>query len=183
MGALVRNWWMMAIRGGLAIVFGLTVLMWPDITLSHIVVLFGVYAMLDGGWTGAAAVRASAAAFEAWPLLIEGLASIALGLLALMWPTVPRELVYVLAGWGLATGALELLAARSLPRSRPAAWLLGTAGASSLFLALLVLVLPYASVDFVSRVIAAYAQVFGVALLLAALDFPRGRPSGRAVAP
>jgi uncharacterized membrane protein HdeD (DUF308 family) len=181
MHALVRNWWMIAARGVLAMVFGGAVLTWPDI--SHIVVLFGLYAVLDGLWTTLAALRVAAPAFGSWPLLLEGLASITLGGLALLWPMVPRELVYLLAGWGVATGVMELSAANSVPRSRPAAWLLGTAGASSLFLALLVLLLPYGADDLVSRVIAAYAQVFGVALLVAALDFPRGRSDGRDLIP
>jgi len=183
MQSLVRNWWMMAIRGALAIGFGVAVLTWQNLTLSHVVALFGVYALLDGIWTVAAALRVAGSAFQAWPLLAEGVASIALGALALAWPVVPRELVYLLAGWGVATGVMELAAAGAIPRSRPAAWLLATAGVSSLFLALLVLMLPHADVDLVSRVIAAYAQVFGVALLLAALDFPRGRSDGRAVIP
>jgi uncharacterized membrane protein HdeD (DUF308 family) len=83
----------------------------------------------------------------------------------------------MLAAWGLATGALELVAAWDVPRARPAFWLLLTGGASSLFLAILVLVLPYAGIDSVDRVIAASAQIFGVALLLAALDFPRRAPA------
>jgi uncharacterized membrane protein HdeD (DUF308 family) len=181
MHSLVRNWWMMAVRGALAIVFGGAVLMWPD--LPHVVVLFGLYAAVDGAWTVVAAMRVAAPAFGSWPLLLEGMASMTLGTVALLWPMVPRELVYLLAGWGVATGVMELSAANSVPRSRPAAWLLGTAGASSLFLALLVLLLPYGADDLVSRVIAAYAQVFGVALLVAALDFPRGHSDSHDLIP
>jgi uncharacterized membrane protein HdeD (DUF308 family) len=170
---LVRNWWMMAIRGGLAIAFGLAVLLWPGVTLSDVVVLFGVYAVLDGAWTIGAGARASARLFDAWPVVLEGAVSVALGLLALLWPFVPRGVVYVLAGWGLITGVLELVAAVRLPREGAGHWLLGTAGLSSLFLAGLILLLPRADSDVVVRVIATYAQVFGSVLLLAALLFAR----------
>jgi uncharacterized membrane protein HdeD (DUF308 family) len=183
MRALVQNWWMMAIRGVLAIGFGVAVLMWPDVTLSTMVVLFGAYAVLDGGWAIAAAVRAIEVVRDAWPVLCEGVASLALGALALVWPTVPMTFVYLLAAWGVATGIFELIAAIDTPRARPAHWLLATGGASSLFLAVLVLLLPFADTDIIARVIAAYAQIFGVALLLAALDFPRRRAMDAGTAP
>ncbi len=57
LGSLVRTWWMMAIRGGLAIALGLAVLLWPGVTLSSVVLLFGVYAILDGAWAIGAGAR------------------------------------------------------------------------------------------------------------------------------
>jgi len=179
--ALVRNWWMMAIRGALAIAFGLTVQLWPGVTLSLVVVLFGVYAVLDGAWALAAAGRASV--LDAWPVALEGGVSMALGGLALLWPFVPREAIYVLAGWGILTGVLEIVAATAVPRSRAEHWLLATGGVSSMFLAGLILLLPRADLDVVVRVISVYAVVFGVVLLVAAFGFRRGgvatAPSGR----
>jgi len=170
--SLVRNWWMMAIRGVLAIAFGVSIVVWPSVTLSIVVLLFSVYAILDGAWTISAGTRTSTRAFDAWPLLLEGAVSVGLGLVALAWPFVPRQFVYVLAAWGLITGVLELVAAIRLPRSAAGHWLLGTAGVSSLFLAALALLLLHADDDFIMRVMAAYALVFGTVLLLAAIFFP-----------
>jgi uncharacterized membrane protein HdeD (DUF308 family) len=45
---LIRNWWMLVIRGLAAIVFGLMALIWPGIPLIVLVVLFGAYALVDG---------------------------------------------------------------------------------------------------------------------------------------
>jgi uncharacterized membrane protein HdeD (DUF308 family) len=137
--SLIHNWWMIAIRGVLAIAFGLAVLLGPRVTLSTVTVLFGVYAILDGGWTLAAARRASERLLEAWPVVLEGAVSIGLGLLALFFPFVWRQFFYALAFWGVVTGVLELIAAIRLPREGAGHWMLGTAGASSLFLALMIL--------------------------------------------
>jgi uncharacterized membrane protein HdeD (DUF308 family) len=175
---LIRNWWMMAVRGGLAIAFGLVVLLWPDVTLSVVVVLFGVYALLDGGWTIAAAIRASGTGLGAWPVLLEGVVSVGLGALALSAPFVPRQFIDILAGWGIATGVLELVAALYLPREGAGRWLLATAGVSSLFLAFLILLLRHADVERVVHVIAAYALVFGIVLLSTAMRVP-GRTAAR----
>lgn len=187
LASLVHNWWMMAIRGVLAIAFGVSITVWPHVTLSIVVLLFGVYAIVDGVWTIGAGTRASTRVFDAWPVLLEGVVSVGLGLLALAWPFVPRQFVYVLAAWGLITGVLELVAAIRLPRKGAGYWLLGTAGVSSLFLAGLILLLPHADDGFVVRVMAAYAEVFGAVLLFAAIFFPRDvrrdeRATGRNVA-
>jgi uncharacterized membrane protein HdeD (DUF308 family) len=172
LSSLVRNWWMMAIRGVLAIAFGMSIVVWPGATLSIVVLLFSVYAILDGAWTIGAGTRASMRVVDAWPVLLEGAVSVGLGLVALAWPFVPRQFVYVLAAWGLITGVLELVAAVRLPRSAAGHWLLGTAGVSSLFLAALLLVLPHADDHLIMRVMAAYALAFGTVLLLAAIFFP-----------
>lgn len=172
--ALVRNWWMMAIRGVLAIAFGAALLLWPGVTFSIVVLLFGVYAIVDGGWSIAAANRAATRLTQTWPVLLEGMVSVAIGVLALVWPFMPRSFVHLLVFWGVLTGVLELTAAIRLPLQRAASWVLGTAGASSLVLALMLFLLTRADDDAVVRVMATYAQVFGVATLLAATLFSRG---------
>lgn len=99
MMALVRNWWMVAIRGGLAMLFGASILLWPNSTLFSVVLLFGVYAVLDGLWAMSSACRASKHLLDAWPVALEGVVSLALGLLSLVWPFISRELIYFIAGW------------------------------------------------------------------------------------
>ena len=173
---LVRNWWMMAIRGVLAMAFGVSLVTWPGLTLSIVVLLFGIYAMLDGAWSIAAGMRASTRPGDVWPVLLEGGVSIALGIVALAWPFVPRSFIYMIAAWGVITGVLELAATIRLPSGKAGYWLLATAGVSSLFLALLLLILPHADDGFVVRVMATYAQVFGIVILFAAFLFARDVP-------
>ena len=178
--SLVRNWWMIAIRGFLAITFGIIVYVWPDVTLSMIVIVFGAYAIADGVWAIAAGVHASARIIDGWPIWLEGVVSVGLGVVALFHPFFPRRILWELAAWGMATGVLEIIMAAGVPRSRPAHILLLTGAASSVFLAVLLLMLPYAGGPTIVRIISAYAQVFGVVLILAAADF--AREHGRAVA-
>jgi uncharacterized membrane protein HdeD (DUF308 family) len=173
LAVLVHNWWMMAIRGVLAVSFGVALTVWPGLTLSNVVVFFGVYAVLDGAWSIAAGLCATSRVFDTWPVLVEGIVSVGLGATAIAWPFLPRGFVYLLAAWGIITGALELAAAVRLPRTSRAHWLLATAGLSSLFLAVVVALLPHADEHLIARAIAVYAEVFGVGLFLAALSFPR----------
>lgn len=184
LSALVRNWWMMAARGLLAMLFGVALAAWPGVTLPAVVVLFATYAVLDGAWAVAAGARASSRRLEAWPVGLEGVVSIALGILALVWPFVSREFISLVVLWGLLTGVLELATALAVPREATGRWLLATGGASSLFLAVLVQLLPRADAAGIVRLIAVYALVFGLALFLAAVLFRRaGGPASLEGAP
>jgi uncharacterized membrane protein HdeD (DUF308 family) len=182
MAGLVRNWWMMAARGGLAILFGLALLLWPTLTLSIVVVLFAAYAILDGLWAVGAGFRAAAGPLAAWPVVLEGALSVALGVLAVTWPFVSREFIHWIAGWGIVTGVLELVTATALPRESAEPWLLGMGGASSLFLGLLILLLPFAAVESVALLLGIYALVFGALLCLGAVAF-RQRRGARPASP
>ncbi len=47
-----RNyWWLMGLRGLLAVVFGVIAIVWPHVTLLVLVLLFGAY-VRPGGWGG-----------------------------------------------------------------------------------------------------------------------------------
>ena len=105
MDRLVRGWWMMGIRGILALAFGGAVLAWPRLDFGAVVFLFGCYALLDGIWTLAAALRVSGKTLAAWPVALEGLVSMVLGGLIFGWPFVPSPDIRFMAFWGLATGA------------------------------------------------------------------------------
>ena len=177
MNRLVRHRWMMVVRGALAGAFGLLLLGWPGITLPTVVVLFAAYAMADGVWAIVAATRVSNRRFDAWPVALEGVVGTALGGIALAWPLrISRELVVVIAVWGVVTGVLELIAAARLARATAARWLLATGGVTSLFLAVLVLMLLHADVETIARLMGAYALLFGVATILATVQVDTAGP-------
>ncbi len=167
---LGRNWWMVGARGLLAVMFGLAVLLRPGLSLNLLVATFGVYAVLDGAWAVASALWVSRVSFATWPVLFEGVVSLGVGWLALAWPLVPRDGVFAIAAWGLLTGILELLAAARLPRRSAGAWLLLTGGGFSLFLAVLILLLPHAGEPAIARAVGIYALFFGGLLVAAAVS-------------
>ncbi len=45
---LIRNWWALALRGVFGILFGLAAFLFPGITLGALILLFAIYAVLDG---------------------------------------------------------------------------------------------------------------------------------------
>jgi len=182
MNTLANNWWLVVLRGGLAGLFGLSILAWPNLTLGLLVVLFGTYAILDGVCAFVSALRAASRPVEGWPVMSEGLVSLVFGILAFVWPWVPRNVVHLIASWGVLTGVLELVGAARLPRTRAGHWFLGLGGLSSLLLAGLLFAVPRANQHYVMWIIAGYTLVFGALLCLTGLRLravtPAIRPSG-----
>ena len=48
LGLVARDWWVFAIRGIAALVFGVLAFIWPETTLTVLVFLFGAYVLVDG---------------------------------------------------------------------------------------------------------------------------------------
>lgn len=168
---LGKSWWMVALRGALALLLGVLMLGRPYWPLNLLVALFGIYALLDGTWAIVSALRVDRVRFAGWPVLFEGLASVAVGTLALTWPLIPREIVLAIATWGLLTGVMEVIAGFRVPPLGAGRWLLVTGGVCSLFLSGLILALPHAMTPSLVRIIGAYAVIFGMSLWAAALAF------------
>ena len=181
---LVKNWWMITCRGILAVLFGAIILLWRIPVLDAVIVSFGTYAIADGILSIASALRVARPRTAGWPIALEGIVSVVLGVFAFTWPFFPHRVIAVLVAWGVLTGIFEIVAAVRLPRNLAAHWLLGTGGASSVFLALVVLALPRAGSDRVALALAVYAITFGIVMLLAAFRFRlANRPrSARSVA-
>jgi uncharacterized membrane protein HdeD (DUF308 family) len=162
-GTLSRNWWILAIRGVAAILFGIGAFLWPGITLTVLVLLFGAYALVDGVF----AVRKEQERW--WMMILEGLAGIALGVLTFVWPGITAlVLLYFIAAWSIVTGAFEIAAAIRLRKEIEGEWMLALAGIASMLFGILLVVLPGPGALALIWLIGAYALVFGILLLMLA---------------
>ena len=172
---LARNWWALALRGLAAILFGIAALVVPHIALVVLIALFGAYALVDGIFAIVGAVRAAERHMRWWPLLVEGLAGIVIGVLTFVWPGLTAlVLLYFIASWAIVTGVFEILAAVRLRREITGEWLLGLTGVLSVVFGLLLIIFPGAGALTVVWLIGVYALVFGVVLVGLALRL-RGR--------
>ena len=74
MPMLLRSWWILALRGVLAVALGVLVLALPGVTLLTLIGLFAVYALLTGIVALAGALRNRSHGADWWWLLVLGLA-------------------------------------------------------------------------------------------------------------
>lgn len=164
---LSQNWWLVLMRGVLAILFGLAAFIWPGITLLTLIVIFGVYAIVDGViaiWTGFSRTREAP---RWWMFLIEGLVSLGAGIAALVWPGVATlVLIYIIASWAVFTGILEIVAAVRLRHEITNEWFLALGGVLSIGLGILLFLQPAAGGLAIVWMIGAYALLFGILLVI-----------------
>ena len=166
---LARNWWTVAFRGAIAIIFGLAALFWPDITLTALVFIFGAFVLVSGVLLVIAAFRDGLNHTHAWLLLLEGIIGIAIGIMVFIWPAITAlVLLYLIAAWAIVTGILEIIAAIQVRKEIENEWLLALAGIASVLFGILLIVWPMAGALAILWIIAAYAIVFGVLLLILA---------------
>jgi len=86
---------------------------------------------------------------------------------ALLWPGLTAiGLVYVIAGWAVATGVLKILTAVLLRTQVENGWLLAGSGALSVLFGVLLVVLDSSDVPYLAPFIGGFAVVVGLALIV-----------------
>jgi uncharacterized membrane protein HdeD (DUF308 family) len=167
---LIRNWWLVALRGVAALLFGALAFLRPAATVAALILLFGAYAVVNGVFTIVAAVaNRRGEPHWAW-LLISGVLSVALGVLTLAMPGVTGiVLLYLIAAWAIVTGVSEIATAIRLRRVITGEWLLIAAGVVSVLFGFFLIVFPGAGALAVVLWIGTYAIILGI--LLVALGF------------
>jgi uncharacterized membrane protein HdeD (DUF308 family) len=162
---LTRNWWAVLLRGILAVIFGIMALAWPGLTLEVLIIFFGAYAIVEGGFNVLYAIQNRT--YPGWWVhLLEGLVSLVAGLLAFVWPGITAfVLLYVIAFWAIVTGVMEIIAAWRLRQVIAREFWLGLSGLVSLIFGVLAILFPGAGALAIVTLIAAYALIFGVMLV------------------
>lgn len=177
---LARDWWVLLLRGIIAILFGVLAWLQPGISLVALVLLFGAYALADGAlgvWTAIAGRKEQE---HWWVWLLWGLIGIGVGLLTFLAPGVTAlALLFYIAIWAIATGALEIVAAIRLRKEIAGEWLLILAGLASIVFGVVLVAQPAAGALALLWLIAAYAVTFGILLVILAF---RVRAFGRQLA-
>jgi uncharacterized membrane protein HdeD (DUF308 family) len=177
---LSRSWWVLLVRGLIAIAIGIVAWFRPGLSLAALVLLFGAYMLADGilgVWTAVTGRKEH----EDWGLvLLWGLIGVGVGILTLVAPGLTAiALLFYVAAWAIATGVLEIVAAIRLRKEMRNEWLLIVGGIVSVALGVLLMARPGAGVITLVWLIGSYAVIFG--LLLVILSF-NVRSFGRGLA-
>ena len=177
---MTQNWWAIALRGLVAVLFGIAAFVWPGITLWVLVALFGAYALVDGIFAIVESFRRDVVGERWWALLFEGFVGIAIGVLTFMWPRLTAMgLLYLIAFWAIVTGVFEVITAIRLRHEISGEWMMALIGVLSVALGFLLVAFPVAGALSVVLMIGAF--VFAMGALMIALGFKlrsMRRPSG-----
>jgi uncharacterized membrane protein HdeD (DUF308 family) len=174
---LSSAWWILAIRGAAAIVFGVLALVWPGITILALVIVFGAYAIVDGVFALVGAIRGVPGESRPW-LALVGVLGIVAGILVFVWPGITTlVLLMLIAAWFVVTGIFEIVAAIRLRAVLENEWMTVVSGVLSVVFGILLFIWPVRGAIALAWLIGVFAIVYGAALLVAAFRM-RGLTSG-----
>jgi uncharacterized membrane protein HdeD (DUF308 family) len=157
---------LLIVRGIVGVVFGLVAFAWPGITIAALVVIFGVYAIIDGVTNLMLGITRRTARNRAWVHALQGIVGIAAGVLTFIWPIVTAlVLVLFIASWAIVTGIFEIVAAIKLRKEITGEWMLALSGLLSVAFGVLVFAFPGAGAVGIAWVLGAYAMAAGVILI------------------
>lgn len=162
------NWWLLALRGLVAMLFGVLAFMWPGATLITLVWLFGAFALVNGILSLVLAAKTKGYP-KVGSLIFGGLLGILAGLLAFVMPGITAlGLLILIAAWAIVTGIMELVAAVRLRKIINNEWLLVLAGIASVVFGILLLFQPAAGALVLIWWIGAWALLSGILLMILA---------------
>jgi uncharacterized membrane protein HdeD (DUF308 family) len=161
---LAQRWWMLLVRGILAILFGTIAFAWPGITVLFLTTLFALFAIIDG------VIAMSVGLHTRWTgLTVLGGVGVLIGILALAFPGATAfTLLFIIAGWAIVRGAAEIAAAVQLRKVIPNEWALIFGGTLSVLFGVLLFANPAAGALSVIWIIGTYAILIGLLLIYAA---------------
>ena len=163
---LSRYWWLLALRGVAAILFGVLAFVWPGLTIGVLVLLFGVYVIVDGVTSLVVGFSQRTTNDRWWVTMLEGLVGVAAGVLTIVYPGITAVLLlYFIAAWAILTGILEITAAIRLREVIDGEWALGLSGLLSILLGVALVIFPGTGALAIVWLIGAYAIAFGALMV------------------
>jgi uncharacterized membrane protein HdeD (DUF308 family) len=168
------TWKSALVRGAIAIVLGIIAIFWPDTAIFTFMLIWGIWALVDGVAVLFLAFQPESRAART-RLLVQGGIGVVFGLLIVTHPGISASVVTWLAGvWFVGRGLLEALAAFG---TSPRGLLLASA-AIDIVLGVLFMVNPGGSAKGITVVLGIVALVWGIALIVIGLAW-RKQPTSQ----
>ncbi|UGQ58558.1 HdeD family acid-resistance protein [Rhodococcus pyridinivorans] len=167
---LKQIWWVVLLRGILAVLFGVVALVWPGITVWALVVVFAAYAIIDGIVLVVQSVRDKPEGWGWW--LAMGIVSVLAGLVALFWPGITAlALLYVIAFYAILFGITGIVGGIRFRKVPESGWVWSVlAGVVAVLFGIVLLIFPGEGILSLIVLLGIYAILFGVLLVILAFQ-------------
>ena len=165
------------LRGIVGIAAGLLAMLWPKVTLLFLVMLFGVYAFVDGVTNVSMGFRETADRGRSSVMVFQGIIGMLAGVLAWVWPGITTlALVLWIAAWAIITGILEVAVAIRFRRELQREWILLLSGILAIGFGVLMAAFPAIGAVSLAWALGAYAVASGILLVAVAMRVRTKRP-------
>lgn len=179
-GMMRMHWWMWLIRGIILVIFGVLAWLWPGLTVTSLVWVFGIYAVVDGIF---AIVHGFSTDDDRWLWVLLGIAAIIAGFWFVVFPGLSAvALMVLIAAWWFVSGIFQIIAAIRLRKQIENEWLLGLLGLISVIAGLVFMIFPASGAISLIWVIGIYAIIIGIGEIIHAFRV-RQLPANHAINP
>lgn len=167
--SLKQGWWLLLIRGIAAIVFGLLAFFMPGLTLVFLLIAFAAFTLVDGVFAMITAFRRRSQDTRWWAWLLEGLLSVGVGVIVLLFPALSAVAFAIcIAVWAVFAGILRIIAAINLRHQIEGEWALGISGALLILWGILMGLMPGVGALSLAWMIGSFSILIGIAFCILA---------------
>lgn len=167
---LVKNWWIILLKGILLILFGILAFSSPGVTISVLVTWFSFFLIADGVISVAGVLMNWKTEEDKWLLLAEGLISIFLGFLVFRSPDSFATFVgFLIAFWAVFIGVARIAMAIQLRKEMKGEGWLILSGVLAILFGFLVFAQPGIGLTTVLWMIAIFSLLIGGLLVFLSL--------------
>lgn len=175
---LVKNWWVVALVGALAVILGIYSFASPGMTLAAMVGAFGAFALFSGVAQLVAGLRRDPVAHDDAPsrtwLIVAGALGIIAGLVTFFYPAMTLVTLYtVIAVWAISSGIAHVVLAIVHRHELSHTWLVALGGVASIILGGYLLARPVIGMVALAYAIGIYAIVHGISMIGASIPLKR----------
>lgn len=164
---LQKNWWLIAVRGVLAILFGLLALFSPMIVIFSLMTFFAFFLVLSGFFLITLAFLGEVE--NRWLRVLEALLFIATGAVILINPASAVSWIMILiAAWAIVSGIFQVMGAIRLRKVIRNEWYMIFGGVISIIFGIVIATNLIAGAAAITMVFGIYALVVGIFTLILA---------------
>jgi len=165
--------WALGINGALAVATAVLIIVWPNISLEALVIVFGAFSLARGIIGLGSAISSPVREGRGW-LVLSSLASIAIGVVVFFWTDMSAlALLYVIGAYAITLGIFAIWGAFAAPLDREDSIALGLTGVVSILFGIVMFAEPGSGALVLLALIAAYLLVIGVGELTVAIGGKR----------
>lgn len=177
--SFVKNWWMLVLRGVLAIILGILAIASPGVVAATLILWLGIYMLIDGIINFFSSIINWGKNEDKWLMLFEALISIVLGILILRAPGVTEIVIVIyLAVWAIFSGISKIAIAIQLRKEIEGEGWLIFAGILSVLFGLILIYNPLIGLAAIMLMLAVFLIMIG--LMLVVLGFKVKKLKGKA---
>ena len=161
-----KNWWLMAINGAIAILFGIFALFVPEGTIIVIAKYFGIVVLIGGLIILVGAIRNIKIKQSYALMMTEAIISIAIGIIILVFTKETIEIFMILIGlWAVIVGITLLVLLANIKEGTHDKYVILFSGVLSVIFGVVVLFNPFTMAAVLTIIVGIAALILGLFMI------------------